>query len=86
MGLRYRKGITREPRDTESGHAWFGGGPLEKYPYGQLAGSLSYFMSGSEERVGRRTERQRALLLSYGGGDGLGSGRVDYSGSHSITM
>ena len=23
--------ITGKPRDTESGHAWFGGGRLEKY-------------------------------------------------------
>jgi hypothetical protein len=52
MGLRYRKGITREPRDTESGHAWFGGGPLEKYPYGQLAGGLSYRTSGLERGKG----------------------------------
>jgi hypothetical protein len=31
MDLRCRTGVTGEPRDTESGHAWFGGGPLEKY-------------------------------------------------------
>ena len=24
------KSVTGEPRDTEIGHAWFGGGPLEK--------------------------------------------------------
>jgi len=30
---RSRTGVTGEPRDTESGHAWFGGGPLEKYPF-----------------------------------------------------
>jgi hypothetical protein len=47
MDLRSRTGVTGEPRDTESGHAWFGGGPLEKYPSGQLAGGLSYFTYGS---------------------------------------
>ncbi len=41
--LRSRSEVTREPRDTESGHAWFGGGSLEKYPQGQLAGDLSYY-------------------------------------------
>jgi hypothetical protein len=25
-----KKGVTGEPRDTEIGHAWFGGGRLEK--------------------------------------------------------
>ena len=29
--LRSRREITGEPRDTESDHAWFGGGSLEKY-------------------------------------------------------
>jgi len=40
------KGVTGEPRDTEIGHAWFGGGPLEKCLSRQLAGGLSYCTSG----------------------------------------
>jgi hypothetical protein len=30
-------------------HVRFGGRPLEKYPYGQLAGSLPYFSSTDDE-------------------------------------
>ncbi len=36
-------------------HVRFGGGPLEKYPHGQLAGGLPYFSSiddGSEQKSG----------------------------------
>ena len=39
--------ITGKPRDTESGHAWFGGGRLEKYLSRQLAGRLPYGTYGS---------------------------------------
>jgi len=54
---RSRREVTGEPRDTESGHAWFGGGTLEKYSQGQLAGDLSYRTAGSEGGVGRRIQR-----------------------------
>jgi len=57
--LRSRREVTREPRDTESGHAWFGGGSLEKYPQGQLAGDLSYRTHGSEG-----TERRQRLSVT----------------------
>ena len=34
MSQRSRTRVTGEPPNTESGQAWFGGGPLEKYPGG----------------------------------------------------
>ena len=40
--------ITGKPRDTESGHAWFGGGRLEKCLLRQLAGRLPYGTYGSK--------------------------------------
>lgn len=45
---------TGEPRDTEIGHAWFGGGRLEKYLLRQLVGRLPYLMSGFEAESGER--------------------------------
>jgi len=58
MDLHSRNCLTGEPRETESGHAWFGGGPLEKYSEGQLAGGLSYGLSDSG-RVGQKPTSAR---------------------------
>ncbi len=44
--------ITGKPRDTESDHAWFGGGRLEKYLLRQLAGRLPYFKHGFVDQQG----------------------------------
>ena len=44
--------VTGEPRETETLMRWFGEGALEKYPLGQLAGVLLYFMHRSGAAVG----------------------------------
>ena len=51
--------ITGKPRDTESGHAWFGGGRLEKYLSRQLVGRLPYLTSGFEAESGEAIPRLR---------------------------
>ena len=38
----YSEEVTGEPRETETLMRWFGEGPLEKDPQGQLAGGLLY--------------------------------------------
>jgi hypothetical protein len=47
MGLHSQ--VTREPRDKEICHAWFGEGRLEKAQQCDLAGRLLYLTFGLEE-------------------------------------
>lgn len=66
MDLRSRTRVTGERRDTETVMRRSERGGWKSAHRGNSLAAYSTGTSGSEERVERRTERLRALPLSYG--------------------